>query len=248
MDDERAHRPKPARKNPVRTIAGMWGAAAGSSANDAPDHDAPGYDDPGDGSDGSFVDQGVRAAYTVVDAYLRQGRRVARSLGQYSLPLMTNRWRSRGRQARLIRLTSELTANWFELLGLLTESLVPLFDPGVEPDQTDERAAPPESPRAAPATVGASSVGVSYDIASSRPVLVRLEFHSGKATSRITCLGLRSPGAGHPPIAATFAARHEHEVVVTIRVPEHQPPGLYTDVVLDARTGGIVGHISLELR
>src|SRR5215468_8550190 len=106
MDDERAHRPKPARKDPYRTIAGMWRAAAR-------DDDARRDEDPADGRDGGFVDEGVRAAYTVLDAYLRQGRRVARSIGQYSLPMMTNRWRSRGRQTRLIRLTSELTANWF---------------------------------------------------------------------------------------------------------------------------------------
>jgi len=234
MNDERAHRPKPARKDPFRTIAGMW-RAAGSAADDVADDDAPG--------DGSFVDEGVRAAYTVLDAYLRQGRRVARSIGQYSLPMMTNRWRSGGRQTRLIRLTSELTANWFELLGLITEGFLPLLDPGFEPDESAEPAAAPEPPAGAPARTS-----VTYDIASSRPVLVRLDFQPGKATSRLTCHGLRSVEAGHAPIAATFVARDEHDVVVTIRVPEHQPAGLYTDVVLDSRTGRIVGTISLELR
>jgi hypothetical protein len=75
-----------------------------------------------------------------------------------------------------------------------------------------------------------------------------MDFQPGVATSRITCHGLRSLDVGHPPIAATFVARDERDVVVSIRVPEHQPPGLYTDVVLDSRTGRIVGSICLELR
>ena len=223
----------------------MWGAAADPSLTDdgAPDYDSPGHDAPGDDGDGGFVEAGVRAAYTVLDAYLRQGRRVARSIGRYSFPLMQSSRRARERQTRFLRLTSELTANWFDLLGLLTESLVPFLEPGGEPQDADERPAKSEPTRAA-----ASGVGVTYEIASARPVRVRLDFQPGKATRHLLCHGLRSLEQGRTPIPATFEARDEHEVLVTIRVPEHQPPGLYTDVVLDSRTGRIVGSICLELR
>jgi hypothetical protein len=240
MDDARAHRPKPARKNPYRTMAGLWGAAAGPSAPDAPERDPSDPDEPDE--DGSFVDAGVRAAYAVLDAYLRQGRRVARSIGQYSLPLMRSTRQARERQARFLQLTSELTANWFDLLGLATESFLPFLEPGAEPRDADERPAKSEPARAA-----SSIIGVTYDIASARPVRVRLDFEPGKATRDLACHGLRSLEQGRAPIAASFEARDD-DVLVTIRVPEQQPPGLYTDVVLDARTGRIVGSLCLELR
>ena len=215
----------------------MWGAAA------APDRDPATSAASDDDGDGGFVDQGVRAAYTVMDAYLRQGRRVARSIGRYSLPNMMRGQRARGQQARFLQLTSELTANWFDLLGLVTESLVPLLEPEREPGAADEQ---PETPE--PKQPAATSVAVAYDIASTRPALVQLDFQPGKATSRLKSHGLRSFYDGCTPIAASFDARDEHAVVVTIHVPDNQPPGLYTDVLLDSRTGRIVGSMSLELR
>lgn len=76
MDGERIHRPKLNRSNPYRTFAKVWGAAAHSS--DAPKDEqdeqegsiADELDTEEEDGEGGFVDEGVRAAYTVIDAYL----------------------------------------------------------------------------------------------------------------------------------------------------------------------------------
>ena len=195
----------------------------------ASDASTSGSDAPRDDADlegaGRFVEEGVRAAYTVLDSYLRQGRSVARKLGRLSFPSLMWGSDSRERQARLMELTGELAANWFDLVGLVTESLLDVRD-----------------------SDSSSDVKVAYDVASARPALVELEFMPGKATTRIRSHGLQSLDASIRPIPACFDARDDRRVVVQIRVPGDQAPGLYTGVVLAAESGQIVGALSLELR
>ena len=243
MDGERIHRPKLRRSNPYRTFARVWGAAAASpSAHDDEQEDrlADEHDTEDDG-EGGFVDQGVRAAYTVIDAYLRQGRRVARRLGRISWPALMSGRRSRERQARFLQLTSELTANTFEMLGLITE----MFLPGDDIDRDERHDADDEAERGGSRV---SKVAVAYDIVSARPALVQVELEPDKATGHITAHGLRSLKPDCTPIPVTFETLGENNLVVRIRVPDDQAPGLYTDVLLDSETGKIVGNMSLELR
>jgi len=242
MEGERIRRPTLDRTQPYRTFARVWGASTRSSQaseEEREDSAASENDAEGDG-EGGFIEDGVRAAYTVLDAYLRHGRRVARKIGRVSWPTMMSDRRLRQRQARILQLASELTANYFDLLGFVTESLLSGY--GSDRESQDPRYAAEATDDRAP------SMSVVYDIASVRPAVVQLEFQPGKATSRITSHGLRSLDQGCPPIHAAFEARGQHGVVVKVRVPTDQPPGLYNAILLDSDTGRIVGSMSLELK
>ena len=75
MSEDRFHRPEPQRTGPYRDFANIL---HGAGPRSDPDQGDPNQTcEPPAG----FVAQGVRAAYEVVDAYLRQGQHVARALG-----------------------------------------------------------------------------------------------------------------------------------------------------------------------
>jgi hypothetical protein len=211
MGVERIHRPELDRKKPLRSFAAR------------PDDRAP--SDDAEAGEGGFVEEGVRAAYTVLDGYLRQGRRVARKIGRVSLPAMTWGSDSRERHARFLELTGELAANWFDLIGLVTESLSSLGD-----------------------SQPSHGLRIAYEVASARPARVELEFQPGRATTRVTSHGLQCLDPATSPIPVDFEARDDVCLIVKIRVPEAQPPGLYAGVLLAADSGQIVGTLSLELR
>jgi hypothetical protein len=149
--------------------------------------------------------------------------------------------RARERQTRILQLTSELTANTVELMALMTEVLLPGDDTDSDEKRDGDAGTRPGSSRV-------SDVAVAYDIASARPALVQVQLEPGKTISQITAHGLRSLDPACTPIKVTFEMPGERDLVVQIRVPDDQPPGLYTDVLLDSATGKIIGNISLELR
>ena len=236
MKRERLHRPELGPTHPYRDFARRRGAASELP----PDPDAEFDDGPQDG-EGGFIDEGVRAAYSVMDAYLRQGRRVARQIGRYSRPAVMSGGHRRELQARWLQLTSELAANWFDLLGLVTESLLP----GRDGDDWEDEA---EAEHYAPDPARSSPVKVAYEIKSARRVLVELEFHPGRATTRLASHPLRTLEPSNGAIDILFEARGDRKVVVKVTVPDEQPPGLYTGILLDADNGHAVGTIGLDLR
>jgi len=105
----------------------------------------------------------------------------------------------------------------------------------------------PQPPTAARALAPEPSVPVAYEIASSRPAEVYLEFLPGRATDQLASHGLQSLKPA-PPVPVAFRANAARGgIVVSVQVPDSQPAGLYTAALLDARTGACVGTLSLEL-
>ena len=81
-----------------------------------------------------------------------------------------------------------------------------------------------------------------------QPALVE-EFLPGRETVSLASHGLRCLEVGHATIPVEFEPdAHESRVLVRIRVPDGQPPGLYSDTLLHAATGESVGTLSLKLR
>jgi hypothetical protein len=232
VSDDRFHRPEPPRAGPYRDFANILRSAGPRSD--------PDQGDPGETPEppGSFVAEGVRAAYEVVDAYLRQGQHVARTLGLPSYERIVPANRLNELSARWIQASGELVAIGLEFLGSLAEGMAavgyaPLRPPG---------ALEPCPPRA-------RSVAIHYEIASSRPALPHCEFLPGRETVSLASHGLRCLEVGHATIPVEFEPdAHESRVLVRIRVPDGQPPGLYSDTLLDAATGESVGTLSLKLR
>lgn len=233
MSDERFHRPEPQRTGPYRDFANILRSAGPGSD---PDH---GDMDETSEAAGGFVAEGVRAAYQVIEAYLRQGQRVARTLGLPSYEPLVPMSRMNELSARWIQASGELMAIGFEFLGSVTESMV---SGGLAPAREERgRAAPPASP--------GGPIAVHYEIASSRLAHPHCDFLPGRETVTLASHGLRSLVPGCAPIPVEFdPEEQENRVLVRIRVPEGQPPGLYTGSLLHADSGESVGNLSLRLR
>lgn len=230
--DDRFHLPDPPRTSPHRAFGNILGSASPGSH---PDH--VGLDETSEAA-GHFVAEGVRSAYDVVDAYLRQGQRVARSLGlpSYEPPVPASHLNELS--ARWIQASSELMAIGFEFLGSLAEGMAAGYPPR-------GRGGAWPMPGHAPGP----AVRVHYEIASSRPAQVHHEFLAGRATVALASHGLRSLELGAPSIPVEFdAIEDQHCVLIRIQVPADQPPGLYTGALLDAHSGESVGSLSLRIR
>ena len=68
-----------------------------------------------------FIADGVRLGYQVIDAYLKQGQKVARQfVGTPVAPGTVNGSEGEEFEVRSVQLLTELMANWSDLVGVYT--------------------------------------------------------------------------------------------------------------------------------
>ena len=144
MSDRRVHRTPLDRMGPDRGFGNILGRASSAGPDDAGRGD-------GSAEAGDFVGEGVRVAYQVVEAYLRQGQQVAQQFGKFSYGPLTMANNMPELQTRWMELWTDLAANWFDMLGLLSESMV---SPAGSPTG---RGHTPQHPPAGPPTAEATA-------------------------------------------------------------------------------------------
>lgn len=234
MNDDYQKRPELDRDHPYRQFAGIWTQAAsraGASTSTSPQDDI----EASVSSGGRFVEQGVRSAYEVIDAYIQQGQKIASELAGMSysgLPLLEN---TQELQGRWVQLSSELLANWFDLIGLAFQTVMP----GQAGRQNEQ-----ESPGSA---AREPAPQITWDIRSPRAVRLRADLVPGAGRFALTTEGLRSQ-SGAASIPAVLETRfNDGSVGIRVEVPADQPDGTYIGTVLNSQTGEIVGEAMLEL-
>jgi hypothetical protein len=172
---------------------------------------------------GNPIVDGVQAAYQVIDSYLREGQRAAQQYRSVVTPPRSPEASGNADlQARSLQVWTDLMANWFDLLGVFTSTM--------------------QSARS-----DVKSVQLAYEVASAQPARVDAQFHEGRQTPYLVSHGLRSL-TSDSCIDVTFdLPQDDGPVVVKIRVPDQQAPGVYTGPLLHARDGSIVGSMTLQL-
>ena len=115
---QRARRPDLPRDHPIRAFADFWTNASDNVAAGSPDD--------------TLIHAGVKNAYAVIDRYISEGYKVANDMGE---AYTSGPWLESGRdlQARMVQMSGDLIAAWFDLFGVLTESMGNSFmgDPSV---------------------------------------------------------------------------------------------------------------------
>jgi len=234
VEEDRIRRPQLDRAEPYRNFASIWGSAGRHRNPDDPPTTQP------EKQDGSFVADGVRSAYDVIESYLQQGQSVARQLGGLSSLQNSDGAEPGNLQGRWLQLTSELAANWFDLLGLLTETLIPAGAQAEPPA--------PQPAASSPVPAPAPAIKVAYAITSHQPALVELDFHPGRETRQLVSPGLRSMTQPDTCIDVAFGNDEAGQrLVVQIAIQPDQPAGLYSGVLLNQATGKPAGSLTLEL-
>lgn len=233
MSEDRARRPEPPRDHPIRAFSTLWTEAASRLATST-----EGIDNTDDGAV-QCIERGVRNAYSVIDRYISEGQRVAGELGRSYAEVGLGGEGGQEIQARWLQLSGELVSSWFDLIGLMSESLIPLRD-GAEAHGSRE-AAPAGSPtETAPEVV--------FEVASGTPVRL-----SANITPGAQKFSLVASPARHQQDATsllTFDVQTSHQsstVVVRARIPGDAASGTYIGNVVNDHTGEILGSLTVEI-
>jgi len=209
---DRAKKPEPERTQPIRdwwTVFGAPGATPPPPSQQAPCADS--------------VSRGVEMGYRVIDEYLRQGQSVARALWAPSLGGTPSQDELQQRMGMMFRSFSDFMGLWLELLGR----------------STPQRG--PATGSAGPFTVGteAGPPGFSLALESARRVEVSVDLRPGSPDRPLKVLDLRAPEPDSPPLTEVSLETEPsgNRVRVRLRIPDAAAAGVYSGIILDARTG-----------
>jgi hypothetical protein len=239
---DRLHRQDPERTDPLRQWAMMYRTPDSWNQRDpAPESAAAGAEANGE-SWQDVVAEGVAVGYRVIEEQISQGKRVAEQLSQASYGPAAMTGDVREATERLVRYSADLVALWMEFVNTSMANgdlLRTLSAAWPQP----AAGAPPEATDAGAATAFA------IEIASTHPVRVTFDLKSSAAGRRLATHGLRALEVEKPPLTeiAFETDWAGGPVALRLRVPEGQPPGLYTGVVIDQQSGEPLGTLTARL-
>jgi hypothetical protein len=229
---ERLRRPFPERTGPIRCVGALArGAATGAGASarepgpgTAEKAGAGAEPEAGRGEGGA--PSAVDLAYRVIEDTMRQGQEAARQIATG----LTGGLAAPGSfQALTERLVRDGLV-WIESLAKLWAAVDP-----------------PEAPGAVASPSGRG--GVRVRVASRAPAEVTVELRPGALGRDLAVHALRGPDAAAPPIEAVSFQRVEESGswYLVVRVPDGQPPALYSGVVYDSADGGVLGTVAVRV-
>jgi hypothetical protein len=261
MESRRARRPRSAPKKPQpeargpnRAWSGAWSKTAGGEARAARPRASS---RPADAKDTNGVSAGVALGYRVIQEYLRQGERVARSF--WSPGDDADGYDPTRLVDRALRSAQDLAGAFSEMVRILAKNAAPSeeaappggfdFDPprrakargGDEPSEATPDRARADSAKPAPT--------VSVSVRSRRPVKVALQLNEAADPRVFQVPPLARSGKGaallHGTTIATGAGGRG--VTINLKVPPRLAKGRYQGLVLDARTSRPVGFLSVDV-
>ncbi len=229
--------PRLRRTGPVRNWDGLFGSPRDAKPPVGGPPPEPGHRPPA-----SSVTRGVDLGYRVIEEYMRQGEAFARSNGSTRGTSAPSAADPRKLTERMVEYASDLAAAWLEFVQM-TMPAPPASQtsprPATEPGGFDiGRAAPTPADPAAVRTeayVPELPWGTSIEMASKRRVEVTLDLkpEAGGALLRAHDLRARDPEIPRIRGISVTASAPDRRVLLRIDVPDDQPPGTYTGVIVE---------------
>lgn len=239
---ERLRRKDPERTEPLRRWSTLYRAPDSWNRRDSQTASEAGRPDETADSWRDVVAEGVAVGYRVIEEQIRQGQRVAEQFSEASYGPAAMTGDLREASERMVRYSADLVALWLDFVnatmanGDVLRSLSAAWQPGA--------AAPPSTPEH-----GAATTGFAVEVSSNRPVRVHVDVKTGAAGRALAAHALRALEEEKPALTdvAFEPGRDGSPLTVRLRVPDGQPPGLYTGVIADRQTGEPVGTLSARL-
>ena len=183
--------------------------------------------------------EGVELAYSVIDKYIAEGRQTAEALSNQPC---TNRVPNDNLQdivERMLRFQSEILPLWIETLATLVK-----VDPSRNGSATAREGWP--SSNGSPKS---ETVAISIEVISLRPVQVSVELRPNSEAQSLVALGLNAVDPGKPVLTDISLGPDEipGRVKLRLRVPENQPPGTYSGVIVNRDSGETRGTLSIRI-
>ncbi|HEX5749980.1 MAG TPA: hypothetical protein VFZ09_27370 [Archangium sp.] len=249
---ERAKKPEPERTQPIRNWTVLF---PGTPPRTPPPGAAP--------PSGEAVSRGVEMGYRVIEEYLRQGQNVARAMGGPSsgggAPADDG---LQNRMGAMLRSFTDFASLWMELMGRMgaggagsASSVAPPmgtagpFPAGAAPAASEPPRAEAPAPPVVPEPQAVAPLGLTLDIDSPRRVEVSLELRPRSSALPLVVHDLRAPEPDKPRITGVEieCLPEEERVVLHLRVAEAHPPGVYSGLIVDERTGLPRGTLTVRI-
>jgi hypothetical protein len=241
-DTGRLHRVDPVRTGPIRNFSNLYKQPGASAAQSRSETRSP---QPADAPNGRYAD-GVATAYSVLEKHINEGRATAQ---QFSRPAYDTSTAVDGIQ----KLIEESLRYQVEMLPLLIETLTSLMPSNgsggsSSPDLWPQRPVNNAQSSSPPVNGGQATV-VSLELASRQPVEVTLNLSDYSNIADLVSPGLHSIDPGHPPLTDLgFSEGGEAgRVKLRIVVPDNQPSGLYSGVIISRSSGLLRGTLTVRV-
>jgi hypothetical protein len=255
-DSDRFHRDDPKRAHPRRNMS--EGLRSDDPWSVRPEPGRPGQFRDAGASGEESVSNGVDDAYRVADEHMREGQWRAGSRNQRSYD-----WRSPGYGAPfgygyggrspdgLLEQVMRVYLDMMSLAGTMMNGLArPPYPPQYPPPyprppfegrrEPEYHYAPDPAPRA-------RSAGVRVEVSSSQPNYVALDLKPLRPGVSLAVPPLRALNNKLSELRdIEFDSSNDH-YVFRVRIPDAQPPGLYSGVVVDSRTGEPCGTLAVQV-
>jgi hypothetical protein len=235
-DRKRLHRGDPARVGPIRDFSKLYNrpnSVNGSHPAKPVQSDAPHK------AGGGPLAEGVELAYSVIEKYIAEGRRTAEG---FSNPPYAPRATNDNLQdilERMLRFQAEMLPLWIETLATLVK-----VDPARNGHASaPEVSTPPDSRK------NAETMAVFIEVVSLRPVQVSVELRPNSEAQSLVSLGLSAIDSSKPTLRDISLLPDEvpGRVKLRLRIPESQPPGTYSGVIVNRDSGETRGTLSVRI-
>ncbi len=233
---KRLRRDEPARVGPIRDFSKLYHHSESINGSNPAEPIKP---DLSRKPRGGPLAEGVVLAYSVIEKYIAEGRRTAEGISTqpYSIRAATDSLQ--GILERVLRFEAEILPLWIESLATLVK---------VDPSRNGFAAAA----AAWPHSNGGSNndpLAVTIEVVSLRPVQVSIELRPNAEAQALVALGLNAVDAKHPALTDVRFVPGEVPggVKLCARIPENQPPGIYSGVIVNRDSGETRGTLSIRI-
>jgi hypothetical protein len=236
-ESEWLRRRDPERYGPIRNFSGLY-QWPGPDANSNKPPEAPSPNGRTGGGPPDSREEGVGLAYSVIEKHISDGRKNA---GQFNNKPYNTSTLTDGLQdvlERTIRSQIELIPGWIDALGSAFR-----VDPARMPY-------PPPSPPKSQFNGAAKQASrpMSIEVTSIRPVRVSINFSENGEPQPVVVLrdALDESKPQLRGVSFAFEAA-TGEMNLRISVPDNQPPGVYSGVIVSRETGEPLGTLSVRI-
>ena len=233
---KRLRRDDPARTSPVRNFSKLYRRSDTVKGADAVK--APSDRSRAGGARGPLA-EGVELAYSVIEKYIAEGRRTAEGLNNQPYTTRATDDNLQDILERVLRLQAEALPLWIEALAALTKVNT----------SRNGYAAPPDvwpRPNGAP---NSETTPVTIEVLSVRPVQVSVELRPNSDAQSLLALGLNAVDSKKPAVTdISFVPDNvPGRVKLRIRIPDNQPTGTYSGVIVNRDSSEARGTLSIRI-
>ena len=259
-NDERFKNPEPGRAAPVRDWRTLFQTPSAASLAEGPSSKGPA--EPGSMSD--VVTQSVDIGYRVMDEYLQQGQKAAQRWNSRNFDPEASVGDMQDLSIRMTQYASDFMATWFQFLDIASRSGVFQGFAGASPGMTNPAAGPGPGPATAPGPVSgaaapsstaapaaepvASVNAVAVLLSSAQPAEVTVDLRSS-IEGEVVVHDLRATDVEKPRIQEVTLERANEDrgPRLRIRIPDDQPPGMYSGLMIEQESNLPVGSVTVRI-